>query len=62
MEWNPGGTVTPPITEYLLEYRLNIVAASNWTAVSDIAPTSRRNVTGLYPFATYQVSVGDVMG
>lgn len=56
MEWNSGSTLTfPVIMVHLLEYKLTFELT--WTEVGDITrPTFRSNVTGLYPFATHQVS------
>lgn len=54
MEWNRD-TATPPITGYVLEYRLPFEVP--WTSDTIPLPTTIRNLTGLYPLATYQVSV-----
>lgn len=55
MEWNSANALTVPIvTMHVLEYRLTF--EPEWTRVPDTRPTFRRNVTDLYPSATYQVS------
>lgn len=53
LQWDTDDT-TPPITGYTLEYKLQFEA--NWTA-DTISAITFRNVTDLYPSATYQVSV-----
>lgn len=54
MEWNRDDSVTPPITGYMLEYRLPFELS--WTSENG-PPIAFRNITDLYPSASYQVSV-----